>query len=157
ERELAGGRADESERRFSAIAASTPATSDERRACALRVAEVQAHRGQTARAGRLAGEWRRSFPGAPPRERRRAAPLEVARPFRAGDHEEALRLLEVAEREGAAEDLEFRLETALARAGVYSAAGRFTDEKGVYEKWRPAVLEQGDDLLTARLLSREAL
>ncbi|HEX7252234.1 MAG TPA: hypothetical protein VF376_05065, partial [Thermoanaerobaculia bacterium] len=157
ERELAGGRADEAERRFSAIAACDRATPDERRACALRVAEVEAHRGEPVRAGKLAAEWRRTHPDASPRERVRAARLEVASLSRSGNHDGALRLLEVAESEGAAEDLEFRLETALARAGVYSAAGRFADEKEVYDQWRPAVLEAGNDLLTARLLSREAL
>ena len=94
---------------------------------------------------------------APPRERVRAARLEAVSLSRAGNHDDALRLLDVAEREGATGDVEFRLETALARAGVYSAAGRFAEEKEIYDQWRPAVLGEGDDLLTARLLAREAL
>src|SRR6185295_7319762 len=43
------------------------------------------------------------------------------------------------------------------RAGVHSHAGRFREERETYEHWRPAVLEAGDALLTARLLSHEAL
>ena len=54
---------------------------------------------------------------------------------------------------GAAESFALRLETALSRADVYSAAGRFREEKEIYDGWRAAVLEQQDDLLTARLLA----
>jgi transcriptional regulator with AAA-type ATPase domain/tetratricopeptide (TPR) repeat protein len=157
ERELAGGRAEEAQRRLVSVAESAAASPEERRVAMLRAAEVQAHRGQSAQAGRLAAAWRRSFPDAPANERVRALRAEAGSRAREGDHATAFRLLDEAEREGAGESFDSRLATALARADVYSVAGRFHEEKEIYERWRPAVFERQDDISTARLLAREAL
>lgn len=157
ERELAGGRAEEAERRFASVSQTPQATDAERRRASLRIAEVRAHRGRWAEAGRLAAAFRRSFPDAPAEDHVRALRLEAVGRSREGDHEAALRHLDEAGRVGASEPFALRLETALVRADVYSAAGRFREEKEIYDGWRAAVSEQQDDFLTARLLAREAL
>jgi tetratricopeptide (TPR) repeat protein len=157
EREMAGGRLEEAEKRLARAADSPQAPEEEKRRTMLRLAEVSAFRGRMKESGRLAAAWRRAFPGAPPEEVVRALVLEAKMRDRAGEHEAALALLDEADRAGSGLATAERLETALARAAVYSHAGRFREEKETYDRWRPAVLEAGDDLLTARLLSNEAL
>jgi transcriptional regulator with AAA-type ATPase domain len=83
--------------------------------------------------------------------------LEAVSRAREGEQEAALALLDEADRAGAGLAMAARLEAALARAAVYSLSGRFQEERETYERWRPLVLEARDDLLTARLLSHEAL
>ncbi len=157
ERELAGGRPDEAEKRLLRVVESPESTAEQRRAAMLRSAQACVSRGASQEAGRRAAAWRRLFPDAPAQQRVRALRLEAASRAREGEHEAALALLEEADRAGGTLSLAERLETALARAGVYSLAGRFREEKATYEQWRSVVLEEGDDLLTARLLAREAL
>jgi DNA-binding NtrC family response regulator/tetratricopeptide (TPR) repeat protein len=157
EREVAGGRLEEARTRLLAIATSPTACAADKRRARLRAAETLSQRGRHGAAGGEAAAWRREFPDAPAGERVRALRVEAVSSAREGAHEAALRLLEEAEREGAAGSLEERLETGLACAGVYSLAGRFREEKEIFERWRGAVLEHGDDRLTARLLAREAL
>jgi DNA-binding NtrC family response regulator len=108
-------------------------------------------------AGRAAADWRRVFPDAPAQEIVRALVLETRMLDREGEHAAALALLDRADAAGAALSTPERLEAALARAAVFSHTGRFQEEKEMYDRWRPAVLEARDDLLTARLLSHEAL
>ncbi len=157
EREIGGGRLQEADERLARVADSPEAPPESKRVAALRLAEVSAFRGRMQDAGRLAAAWRRAFPDAPPAEAVRALVLEAKTRDRAGEQEAALDLLDEADRAGAGLALAERLETALTRAAVYSHAGRFREEKEIYDRWRPAVLEAGDDLLTARLLSNEAL
>lgn len=157
ERELAGGRPDEAEKRLLHVAESPAATLEERRAATLRSAEVCVLRGQSGEAGRRSATWRRAYGEAPPEERVRALRVEAKSRARDGEHDAALALLDEADRVGARLSAAERLETALLRAGVYSLAGRFREEMETYEQWRAVVLEAGDDLLTARLLAREAL
>ena len=157
ERELAGGRLEEAEKRLARAADSPHSPEEEKRRAMLRLAEVSAFRGRMKESGRMAAAWRRAFPGAPPEEVVRALVLEAKMRDRAGEHEAALALLDEADRAGAGLATAERLEAALARATVYSRTGRFREEKETYDRWRPAVLEARDDLLTARLLSNEAL
>jgi transcriptional regulator with AAA-type ATPase domain len=157
ERELAGGRPEEAAERLRRVAESSGASAPERRAALLRLAEVCGLCGRRAEAGRRAAAWRGQFPDAPPAERVRALRVEAATRAREGEHEAALDLLSEADRIGGALPTAARVETALERADVYSLAGRFREEKETYERWRALVLEEQDDSLTARLLSREAL
>ena len=159
ERELAGGRPEEAEQRLSRVLDSAGAAGEERRTAGLRLAEVAARRGRIKEAGRLAAAWRRAFPSpeAPAGESVRALVLEAGSRAREGEQEAALALLDEADRTGAGLATPARLEAALARAAAYSLAGRFREEREVYERWRPLVLGAGDDLLTARFLSHEAL
>jgi len=157
EREMAGGRLEEAQERLARAAGSLQAPEEEKRRAMLRLAEVSALRGRMNESGRLAAAWRGAFPDAPPEEVVRALVLEAKMRDRAGEHEAALGLLDEADRAGSGLATAERVETALARAAVYSHAGRFQEEKETYDRWRPAVLEAGDDLLTARLLSNEAL
>ncbi len=156
EREIAGGRLEEARARLLALAEEAVGDGVRRgaRLRALEVLELQGHRGE---AGREATAWRAEHPGAPPGECMRALRVEAIERSREGDTDGALRLLDEAERSGSSESLEQRLEIALARAAVYSRAGRFRQEQAVYERWRGAVLARGDDRLTARLLAHEAL
>lgn len=157
ERELAGGRPEEAAGRLQRAAESAGASAPERRAALLRLAEVCGLCGRRAEAGRRAAAWRGQFPDAPAGERVRALRVEAASRAREGEHEAALDLLSEADRIGAALPTAQRVETALERAGVYSLAGRLREEKETYDRWRALVLEEQDDSLTARLLSREAL
>ncbi len=157
EREVAGGRLEDARARLLALADAAEATEEVRRGARLRALEIFFQLGHGQPAGREATLWRTDYPAAPAAERVRALRVEAVSRCRAGEHETALRLLDEAERDGAGEDLEDRLETALARAGVYAAASRFREEQAVYEQWRGAVLERADDRLTARLLAHEAL
>jgi DNA-binding NtrC family response regulator len=157
ERELAGGHAEDAEKRLSAVSESSEALPAERRIASLRAAEVQAHRGLPALAGQLAASWRESYPDAPAGEKARCLRLEAMSLARQGAHPQALSLLDEAALLAGAEDLDSSLETALSRGDVLSAAGRFEEETRIYESWRPRIAERQDDLLTARFLAREAL
>ena len=157
EREIAGGRLGEGEKRLARLGRSPGIEKEELRAAKLRLAEIGAVRGRALEAARQAAAWRREFSDAPPEERTRALILEAQGRGREGEHEAALALLDEADRAGTDLVIGQRVEAALARARVYSLAGRFREEKETYERWRPAVLESGDDLLAVRLLSHEAL
>ena len=156
ERELAGGRLEEARSRLLALGRAT-ASEDLSRGARLRALEILALQGDRGAAGREAIAWRAEHPEAPPGERVRALRAEAVYRCCEGDAASAFRLLDEAERLGPDEDLEVRLETALARAAVYSRAGRLREEQAVYESWRGPVLARGDDRLTARLLAHEAL
>ena len=157
EREIAGGRPREAEKRLRDLSESPEATSEQRRRALLRCAELAVLCGQTAAAGRKAAAWRHAFPEAPPEESVRALRVEAVSRAREGEHDAALGLLDAAERLGARLSTAERVETALARAGVYSLAGRFREERETYDSWRALVLREGNDVLLARLLAREAL
>lgn len=157
EREIAGGRLKEAEERLARGAESMATPEDEMREMQLRLAEVIALRGRMKEAGSMAGAWRRAFPEAPAEETLRALVLEAKSREREGEHEAALALLDRADAAGAGLPTAARLEAALARATVYSHTGRFLEEKETYDRWRPAVLDECDDRLTARLFASEAL
>jgi transcriptional regulator with AAA-type ATPase domain/tetratricopeptide (TPR) repeat protein len=157
EREIAGGRLEEAEKRLARAADAGAAPENERRRAKLRLAEVCALRGRMKEAGQAAAAWRGAFADAPAEEIVRALILAAKMRDREGEHEAALTLLDRADGVGAGLSTLERLEAALVRAAVYSHAGRFREEKETYDRWRPAVLEARDDLLTARLLSHEAL
>ena len=157
EREIAGGRLEEAEKRLARAAEAVAAPEDERRRAKLRLAEVCALRGRMKEAGQAAAAWRGAFADAPAEEIVRALLLAAKMRDREGEHEAALVLLDRADGVGSGLSTAERLEAALVRAAVYSHAGRFREEKETYDQWRPAVLETRDDLLTARLLSHEAL
>jgi transcriptional regulator with AAA-type ATPase domain/tetratricopeptide (TPR) repeat protein len=157
EREIEGGRPGEAEKRLSRLEVSPRTGKDVRRRVSLRLAEVAGLRGRAEEASRRAAAWRRDFSDAPPDERVRALILEARGRAREGRHDAALSLLDEADRESEGLPLVERLEAALARAAVYSLAGRFREETEIYDRWRPAVLASGNDLLASRLLSCEAL
>ncbi|HYR46575.1 MAG TPA: hypothetical protein VER78_06180, partial [Thermoanaerobaculia bacterium] len=157
ERDLSGGRPAEAVDRLDRIERSPEATVGERRAAALRSAEIGALRGEKKMAAGLAAAWRSRFPDAPAQERVRALRLEASGRAREGAQEEALALLDQAERAGASLPAAERVETALARAGVYSLAGRLREEQETYDRWRAVALAEGDDRLAARFLACEAL
>ena len=157
ERHAAGGLLEDAGNRLRRLEESGALEEAGRRAIRLRLAEITSERGRFDDAARKAGEWRREFPGAPVGEGVRAMVLEARGRARRGDHAGALALLDDADRAGAALSLGERLESALARAGVLSLAGRFREEDEIYDRWRVVVGESEDDELSARLLSRQAL
>ncbi|HKF42424.1 MAG TPA: hypothetical protein VKG01_04940, partial [Thermoanaerobaculia bacterium] len=157
EREAAGGRIAEAAERLSALSGGAEADLASLRAARLRLAELQADLGRAREAGQGAAAWRRENPGAAAAEMLRALVLEARGVAREGRHEEALRLLDEADRAALTLSLEERLEAALARAAVFSLAGRLVEEGAVYEFWRKPVLESGEETLAARLHFREAL
>jgi hypothetical protein len=68
EREVAGGRLEEAEKRLARAAEAVSAPEDERRRAKLRLAEVCALRGRMKEAGRAAAAWRGAFADAPAEE-----------------------------------------------------------------------------------------
>jgi len=157
EREIAGGRLGDGEKRLARLEGSPRTGKEELRRVKLRLAEIAGLRGRAQDAALRAAAWRRDFSDAPPGERVRALILEAQGRAREGGHDAALALLDEADLAGDDLPVAQRLEAAVARAGVYSKTGRFREEKETYDRWRPAVLESGNDLLAARLLSCEAL
>ena len=157
EREAAGGRIEEAAARLTALANRPEADARSVRAGLLRLAELEADLGRFRDAGARAAAWRHGSSDASPSQILRALLVEAKAAARKGEHEEGLRLLDEAERHASALSLEERLDVGLARAAVLSRAGRFREERAVYERWRKPVLESGEEILTARLLFREAL
>jgi DNA-binding NtrC family response regulator len=157
EREAAGGRAAEALRRLERIEANASAHGALRRACSLRAAELCVAAERRADALRRVASWRGRHPDAPATERLRALRLEASCRTRLGESGEALALLDAADRIAADRTAAERLETALARADVYSRQGRFDEEGRIYGAWRATALGAADERLAARFLSREAL
>ncbi|HEV2062922.1 MAG TPA: sigma 54-interacting transcriptional regulator, partial [Thermoanaerobaculia bacterium] len=157
ERDAAGGRPEDAESRLERVADWPAASPAERSRAALRRIEMLSRRGRFPEAGRLGAAWRRAHPEAPASEIVRALRVEAGARAREGQHEAALDLLDEADRGGAGLPLQDGIETALARARVYSLAGRFREEAETYGRFRAAVLEDGDETLAARFLSQEAL
>jgi len=159
ERELSGGRARGAEECLQRIVASPAASNEERRAAALRQAEIAGMRGSATEAAELARAWRGAHSGAAPRERLRALRVEASGASRLGEHGRALRLLDEADAEARAAGLPDadRLETALVRAGVLSRAGRFEEETALYASSSAMLATIGDERWTARFLASEAL
>ena len=157
ERDAAGGRPEEAEARLERLADWPAASPAERSLAALRRLELLSRRGRFSEAGRLAAAWRRAQPEAAASEVVRALRVESLARAREGQHEAALELLDEADRRGAGLPLPDGIETALARACVYSLAGRFREEAETYGRFRAAVADEGDETLTARFLSQEAL
>ena len=157
ERELAGGRSEEAAARFSRIADSAAASDPERRGAALRAAEVGIGLGRWADSLLRAVAWRRAHPDAPAAESVRALRVEACARGRQGELDSALELVARAAREGARLPVSQRVETGLVRAGLLSLAGRFEQERNAYEALRAEASGEGDELLVARVLAREAL
>jgi len=110
EREIAGGRLEEAERRLARAAGAAAAPEDERRRAKLRLAEVCALRGRMKEAGQAAAAWRGAFADAPAEEIVRALLLAARMRDRGGEHEAALALLDRAD--GVAVGLELELAAA---------------------------------------------
>jgi tetratricopeptide (TPR) repeat protein len=157
ERDVAGGRPEDAESRLERQADWPAASPAERSQAALRRIEILSRRGRFPEAARLAAAWRRAQPEAESHDTVRALRVEAGARGREGQHEAALELLDEADRRGAGLPLQDGIETALARARVYSLAGRFREEAETYGRFRAAVLEDGDEALAARFLSQEAL
>ncbi len=157
ERELAGGRPAEAEDCLRRAGESPSAAPGERRAFALRLAEVAALRGRSDAAADRAGVWRRANPDAPAHETSRALRLEAAGLSRRGDPASALDLLQKAEAPGDRLPPAERVEICLARAAVLSRAGRFAEEEDAYACARRALGGCDDDAYQARILAAEAL
>jgi hypothetical protein len=87
EREVAGGRLEEAEKRLARVAEAVSAPEDERRRAKLRLAEVCALRGRMKEAGQAAAAWRGAFADAPAEEIVRALLLAAKMRDREGEHD----------------------------------------------------------------------
>ncbi|HEY6098453.1 MAG TPA: hypothetical protein VIW03_03425, partial [Anaeromyxobacter sp.] len=157
EREAAGGRPAEAEACLARAVASGAAAPEERRAAALRLAELAVSRGRFHEAREAARAWSSAYPGAPADEIARALAIEAQGASRSGDPAGALALLDRAEEAASALAPARRLDLALARAAALSRAGRFEEERAAYERARALLAEDPDETASARLLAAEAL
>ena len=156
EREAAGGCPREARRRLDAVARHPDSSAEERRRAELRAAELCVSVGEFSAAARRAAAWRRAHPGAPATEAARALRLGALGLAREGRSDCALGLLDEADALSSGLALPDRLDVVLSRAQVFALAGRFDEEDRLYERWRAAALEAGDERLTARFLAQEA-